>query len=342
MINNGIPEKTAKTVWELFPPFARYGFNRSHAVCYALIGYQTAYLKARWPIEFVTSLLNSDSGDIERITFLISEAKNMNVKVLPPDINKSFVDFAPEEGNIRFGLLAIKNVGKNIVDAIIEERQKSGPFKNFTEFLNRINHKDLNKKSLESLVKVGVFDSLGIDRGILSLNIEEIISYFQNIRKSKNSSQNSLFGDNPYSNNFNFLKNNAKVPVKEKLGWERQLIGLYISGHPLDPHKNTLALNNVRSIKELTANKNGNNGNGLKRIGGVISSLKKIMSKSGQIILFVKIEDFTGFLETVVFSDTLSKNPAAWKENNTVMIEGKLSWRNNEPKFVCEKVVELQ
>ena len=256
MTENGIDQKTAKEIWELFPPFARYGFNRSHAACYALIGYQTAYLKTHYPIEFMTGLLNADSGDTERIAFLIHEAQKAGIKILPPDINKSFTNFIPEDDkNIRFGLLAIKNVGANIIDAIIQERQVGGPFTDFIDFLTRIFHKDLNKKSLESLLKAGAFDSLNADRGQLLTNIEEILVFSQNIKKGRNgngqNSQSSLFGAD-YSVPA-FLKINAKnrpISDKEKLVWEKELLGLYISGHPLDQYLGKINGDNVKTIKK--------------------------------------------------------------------------------------------
>jgi DNA polymerase-3 subunit alpha len=343
MIENGIDEKTAKNIWELFPPFARYGFNKSHATCYALIAYRTAYLKAHWPIEFMTALLNADAGDTERIAFLVSEAQKKNIQVLPPDINKSFVNFIPEEKNIRFGLLAIKNVGLNLVEAIIEERHIGGPFKNFNDFLCRVKHKDLNKKSLESLIKVGVFDSLNTERGYLLRNIDNILSFCQNIKKSQNSSQASLFGANYRFQNFIAEKSNDHMPaasLKEKLAWEKELLGLYISGHPLNQYLEKLQHYKVKSIKEILAAKKGYNNNGY-RIAGVISQVKRIISKTGQPILFVTIEDLTGALEIVVFSEALAKNPAVWRENNIILVDGSLSWRNDEPKFICQNAMEL-
>lgn len=347
MAENGIDQKTAKEIWELFPPFSRYGFNRSHAACYAMIGYQTAYLKTRYPIEFMTSLLNADSGDTERIAFLIHEAQKARIKVLPPDINKSFINFIPEDdSNIRFGLLAIKNVGANIVDAIIQERQAAGPFVDFIDFLTRVVHKDLNKKSLESLIKAGALDSLNIDRGQLLTNIEEILAFSQNIKKNRNgngqNSQTSLFGAD-YSVPA-FLKINAKnnpISDKEKLAWEKELLGLYISGHPLDQYLGKINGDNVKTIKKVLENKGFNaNGNGSRTIG-VISKIKRIVTKTGQSILFVEIEDKNDSLEMVVFSDTLAKNPAVWQENKVILASGKLSWRNNEPKFICQQATEL-
>src|SRR5262249_40138543 len=150
---NGIPAAIAREIWELFPPFARYGFNKSHAACYAMIGYQTAYLKAHYPEEFTAATLNSEMNDIERISVLIQEAKQAGIEILTPDVNRSYINFTPEGEKIRFGLLAIKNVGSEIAKAIIEERSRGGEFANFEQFLTRIQHKDLNKKSLESMAK---------------------------------------------------------------------------------------------------------------------------------------------------------------------------------------------
>lgn len=343
MIKNGIDEKIAKEIWELFPPFARYGFNRSHAACYALIAYQTAYLKAHYPIEFATALFNSDSGDTERISFLIGEVKKMRIEVLAPDINSSFANFTPEGKAIRFGLLAIKNVGANVVEAIIDERQKGGYFEGLESFLKRVTHKDLNKKSLESMIKAGVFDLFKIERGKLLYNIDEILRYSQNLKKNGNGkgSQNNLFGDDFHSSGNLKLEEAKPATKKEKLQWEKELLGLYISDHPLNEHKQTLATNNVKPIKDLLGIKSGENGSSIYRIAGVISSIKKILTKSGKQMLFAKIEDFNDGMEVVVFTDTLAKNPSLWRDNNVVIAEGRLSWNNDEPKLVCQGAIEL-
>jgi len=340
---NNIKEEVTNQLWAWIEPFARYSFNRSHAACYALIAYRTAYLKAHWPIEFMTALLNADAGDIERIAFLVNEAQKKNIQILPPDINKSFVNFIPEGENIRFGLLAIKNVGLNLVEAIIEERHSGGPFRNFNDFLCRVRHKDLNKKSLESLIKVGVFDSLNTERGYLLKNLDNILSFCQNIKKSQNSSQASLFGTNYHVPAFIEKKTDENIPdasLKEKLAWEKELLGLYISGHPLNQYLEKIQNYKVKSIKEILSSKKESNNNGY-QIAGVISQVERIISKVGQPILFVKIEDLSGTLEMVVFSDTLAKNPTVWRENNVILVNGRLSWRNGEPKFICQQTVEL-
>jgi DNA polymerase-3 subunit alpha len=341
MVENGINEKTSEKIWELFPPFARYGFNRSHAACYALIGYQTAYLKAHYPIEFMTALFNADSGDIERISFLVDEARKSGIKILPPDINASFSDFMPEDEGIRFGLLAIKNVGVNIVEAIIAERNRKGPFVDFADFITRVQHKDLNKKSLESLAKAGVFDSLGIERNSLLLNIDEILAYIGRLKKNHQSPQDSLFGTN-YSNGTLKLKSNDPVSSKEKLLWEKELLGFYLSDHPLNEYLPKINSYKTKPIKKIIEDEEINSFSKERcRIAGIICKTRRILTKVGQSMLFAKLEDLSGALEIVVFSDTLSKNPTLWRENNVVVAQGRLSWRNNEPKFICESAVEL-
>ena len=344
MKNNGIEQKTAEAIWELFPPFAKYGFNRSHGACYAMIAYQTAYLKAHYPVEFATSLFNADSGDIERIAFLINEAKKMNIAVLPPDINSSFINFAAEgENAVRFGLLSIKNVGANIVEAIIQERLKGGIFNDFSDFINRVLHKDLNKKSLESMIKAGVFDSLNLERGMLLANLEDILAFSQGAKKSQASSQNGLFGAD-YSKGKLELKPATPAQTKEKLQWEKELVGLYISDHPLNRHEIRLKENKVKSIKELKnlpAQLNQPYGNNFYRIAGVLGGIKKIVTKKGQPMIFAKIEDLNDNMEVIVFSDTLAKNPALWVENNVLIVEGKLSYKDSEPKLVVQSAVEL-
>ncbi|MDI6717675.1 MAG: DNA polymerase III subunit alpha [Patescibacteria group bacterium] len=346
MIKNGIDAKTASKIWDLFPPFAEYGFNRSHSVCYALIGYQTAYLKAHHPIEFMTALFNADSGDVERASFLISEAKKMGIQILPPDINKSFVSFMPEGQNIRFGLHAVKNVGENIVVNIIEERLKGGPFEGLENFLDRIRHKDLNKKSLESMIKAGVFDSFNIERGKLLANMDEILKYSQNIKKNQQSNQDNLFGASFSVSNLNLI-DSAPATKKEKLTWEKELLGLYISDHPLNGYTHTLTANKVKPIKNLLQIENTGNGNKYNgtnhRVAGIIMGIKKIVTKAGKPMLFAKLQDFSDEIEVVVFTDVLSKNPDFWTENNLLIVEGRLSWNGDsaEPKLICQGTIEL-
>lgn len=340
MIKNNIKKNVAEQIWQWFEPFARYGFNRSHAACYAMIAYQTAYLRANFPVEFYTSLFNSDAGDMERIAFLMIEAKKADISVLPPDINKSVTRFTPEEKTIRFGLLAIKNVGQNIVEAIVAERQKNGEFKNFLDFLQRIEHKDLNKKSLESLLKSGALDSLGIERNAGLQNIENIINFASSLRKSKQSNQTSLFGSAAISANALKLKPSAPATPQEKLNWEKELLGIYISDHPLNQHKEKIEQSGSQPIKTILT-QTSDYGPLKSKIAGIISKIQRINTKLGQPMIFAKVEDFSGSLEVIVFSNTLAKTLPAWQENKVVLVNGKMSWRNNEPKLICDSVKEL-
>ncbi|PIP29953.1 DNA polymerase III subunit alpha [Candidatus Jorgensenbacteria bacterium CG23_combo_of_CG06-09_8_20_14_all_54_14] len=342
MIGHGIPPKTAEAIWELFPPFARYGFNRSHAACYAIISYQTAFLKAHYPEEFMTSLLNISSGDIERITFLVSEAKRLGIGVLPPDVNASAEDFTVDGKNVRFGLLAVKNLGANIVRAVIEERMRGGPFADLSDFLRRIQHRDMNKKSLESLIKCGAFDSLGVERGQVLDSIDDLIRFNQSAKKLAASNQHCLFGGNATFASVR-LRPGAAADKSLKLAWEKELLGLYLTDHPFNAYLAKIG-NEVKPIKDVVKLPKSGNGNGTGprlQLAGIISGIQKIITKKGQPMLFVTLEDLSDNLEVLVFSETLLKHPLVWQENKAVMVSGRLSWRDEEPKLICDEVREL-
>jgi DNA polymerase-3 subunit alpha len=333
MIKNGIDKKTAAAIWDLFPAFARYGFNKSHAVSYAKIGYQTAYLKTHYPVEFMTALLNADAGDVERAAFLVSECAKMGIAVLPPDINKSGVQFAPEGGAIRFGLLAIKNVGQNIVDAITAERAAGGPFSSVSDMLYRVDHKDLNKKSLESLAKCGALESLGTPRKTLVGNIDEMVKFASLVRKSKGESQAGLFGGHAVSANALQFKPAPPLPQLEELAWEKELLGFYVSDHPLSAYKQKLAAIKARPIAELLGVKSEKEE---LITGGLVAKVQRIVTKTGKPMAFAVIEDFTRAIEAIVFPVTLEKTAAVWEAGTVVAMLGHMSWRDNEPRFIVE------
>lgn len=338
MIKNGIPKKIAEAIWELFPPFARYGFNRSHAVSYATISYQTAYLKARYPVEFMTSLLNIAQNDIDRINFLVTEARRLTIKVLPPDINTSSEGFTIQNGNIRFGLLAIKNIGSNIVKAVIDERTRGGPFVDITDFLNRVRHRDLNKKSLESFIKGGVFDYLDIERGQALSNIEELLRFNQIAKKSGEGVQDNLFGSTlPVGT----LKLTPAKPIERSLllAWEKELLGLYVTDHPFAPYEEKVK-GRATPLKEIEDMHKSSSPKEVK-VAGVITAVQKILTKRGDAMLFVTIEDLTGKVELLIFSDILTKTQSVWQMGKPIHVRGKVSWRDDAPKIICEAVKEL-
>ncbi len=341
MLANGIDKKTAGEIWELFPPFARYGFNKSHAACYATIAYRTAYLKAHYPEEFMAGLLNAEVNDLDRIAILIQEAKQSGLEILAPDVNKSFVNFVPEGKSIRFGLLAIKNVGGEITKSIIEERIKGGPFKNLEDVLLRVQHKDLNKKSLESLIKAGAMDSLGVERNQAIQNLDDILKFAVFARKSLEPTRgSSLFGSSAIAPLQLKLKPAPKTTNDQKLAWERELLGFYLSEHPINSYADKIKAAQAKSIAELRSIKNGF---ALVRTAGIVSNVKKILTKAGQPMLFAKIEDAAQKpIEVVVFNSVLNKTIQCWEENNVVIVDGRVSMRDGEAKLICEAAKKLE
>lgn len=335
-ISGAVKNKTspaiAEALWKLVEPFERYGFNRSHAISYAFISYWTAYFKAHFPLEFMTALLNSETNDIERMAFLIEEAKKMKIEVLIPDINESEFWFTPISPNrIRFGLAAIKNVGENIVSDILRERIERGPYQSMRDLLERITHKGLNKKSVEALIKAGAFDKFD-ERARLLVNIEELLRYAQDFRKSRNSSQKSLFGNGTLMKPLTLARYDAENEEKNNyLRWEKELLGLYITGHPLQALKGLVKEVNT-DIKQIVKQKPV----GLVRALGIVSTIKRIVTKKGELMLFAKIEDENDNIETIIFPRALEKTGPLWQTDNIIIVEGRLSWRDKDPKLICE------
>ena len=338
MINNEIDSQIAKRIWQTIEPFAQYGFNKSHSTCYALIGYQTAYLKAHHPTEFMAALITSEQNDIERIAFLIDDCKKMDIQVLPPNINKSLHNFTKVgEKIIGFGLRAIKNVGQNVVQSIVAERIKNGEFKSISDFIERVESKDLNKKSLESLIKCGALDDFG-ERNQLLGALEQILSIARETQKAKQNGQISLFGSESLVATPSFsLPEVVSANKKERLGWEKELLGLYISEHPLHNYKNYL-MKKATLCNALSKNQAGQK----IRIGGIINKIKKINTRTGQPMLFVEIEDITGRIEAVVFPNVLEKTTDSWEEERIVLVGGRLSDRDGNLKILCDSVKVLE
>jgi DNA polymerase-3 subunit alpha len=338
-IENGASKKVAEELWQWILPFAAYGFNKSHSAAYATIAYQTAYLKAHYPVEFMASVLTSERADVERISFLIDECKKMNVEVLAPNINESLKNFTvvPEKNQIRFGLLAIKNVGINIVESIVEQRKTNGRFKSIGDFIHRIPTKDLNKKSMEALIKSGAFDEFE-ERNKLLTNLERMLEIARENNKKANTNQIGLFANSSIKISNTDIRLDDAPPVSnfEKLGWEKELLGLYVSSHPLYDFKKLLESRTVPIIKidqNLVDQKI--------IIGGLISSVKKIITKKGQPMLFIKIEDLTGKIEVVIFPNLLERNPRALQENKIVFVAGRVDDRNGEIKIIADDCQEI-
>ena len=340
MMKNNIPGATAERIWEFIEPFAQYGFNKSHATCYALLGYQTAYLKAHFPTEFMAALMNSELDDIERVAVLVDECHNMNIEVLPPDINESLDGFTViKENVVRFGLNAVKNVGSNIVAAIVKERKENGPYHAISEFIERVKDKDLNKKSLESLIKCGAMDMVG-ERGQLLANVETLLAYAREMQRPKTNGQTSLFSGAAANGQSILppLKLQEAPPAgkKDKLTWEKELLGLYVSAHPAkeyEPIIERMAVLPSRLAIELVGKRT--------KIGGAITGIKKIITKSGHPMLFVTLEDSKAKIETLIFPKVLERTATMWQEGKIVIISGRLDDKDGNFKLLAEEVQEL-
>ena len=338
-VKNGISKKNAQELWQWILPFAAYGFNKSHSAAYATIAYQTAYLKAHYPVEFMASVLTSEKADVERIALLIEECKKMGIEVLPPNINESLKNFTvvPGQNKIRFGLLAIKNVGENIIDASVQERKNNGEFKSIGDFINRAQTKDLNKKSMEALIKAGAFDAFA-ERNQLLANLERLLEIARENQKQKSTGQIGLFASAPAAMKPVEIKLEPAEPAKllEKLTWEKELLGLYVSSHPLNGFKKLFESRclPISKIDKTMVNKKV-------ILGGLVSNVKKIITKNGKPMLFLKLEDLTAKTEVVVFPNLLDRNPEALQENKIVFFAGRVDDRNGEIKLVADDVQEI-
>ena len=352
MVKNGIEKSIAKRIWIYILPFARYGFNRSHAACYAMIAYQTAYLKAHYPSEFMASLLTADHGNIDRIAIEVEECRQMDLEVLPPDINESFSTFTvvydslevrqeKNSNKIRFGLSAVKNLGENIIKEVIKERKANGPYKSLEDFLSRVKTKDLNKKSLEAMIKSGGLDNFG-ERSHLLYNVDKLLAFVRNINQELDSCQSSLFGMMAAESVLPKLNLEPMDPAtdKQKLSWEKEFLGLYVSAHPLQEFSACLS-GVVVPVNDLLGDTDSYKDKLLK-VAGVITKVKKIITRKGESMLFVKIEDSTTGVEVLVFPSILQKYPELWEEDRVIMMNCRLSDKDGETKLICNQAREIQ
>lgn len=336
-VENGLTEAKAQQLWSLIEPFAAYGFNKAHAASYGRVAYQTAYMKANFPVEYLCAILTAESGDTEKVAEIIAEAQKMGITVLPPEINASVADFTvvnnsnvPGEGIIRFGLLTIKNFGSDIANAIIEERRIRGPFASITDFLERVTHKNLNKKSLEALVKSGAMDAFG-ERGQLMANMETMLAY--NKERQNIGGQESLFGEmasNPLTLR---LSPAPKAEQMDKLKWEKELLGLYVSGHPLERIKDRIEKSGMTVKKILEELKPGFPAT----FACMVEEVKVIMTKKNEQMAFVKVGDLTGSIEGVIFTKGFADHKDILIVDSIVAVAARVSERNGQKSIIIEK-----
>ena len=367
VIKNGQTPEFAEKLWKLFEPFQAYGFGKAHAAAYGKVAYETAYMKANYPVEYMAAILTAESGDVETIAKIIEECKNMHIPVLPPNINESYGGFTclpaspklergePEEkdtdkdiqisgknksAKIRFGFYTIKNLGTDISDAIIAERKRNGKFKSITDFLDRIKHKNLNKKSMEALIKTGCMDEWA-DRGVLLANLEAMLEYNHEATQ-QNENQVSLFGGANTIKAPEFkLQKAMEATQAEKLLWEKELLGLYISGHPLDRLRDKLESRNM-NIKKIKDNQDNKLGNGMPvTIAGIIETCRQVVTKNNDRMAFLKISDLTDSIEAVCFPSIFKDSIDILVPEKCIAFSGKVSNRNGEKSIIIEAVKEI-
>ncbi len=323
----------ASEIWAWIEPFAAYGFNKSHSASYCVVSYQTAYMKANFTVEFMAALMTAESGDLPTISEAVEECKKLNIEVLPPDVNESLANFTVVDYNqIRFGLSAIKNLGSDVIGIIIEQRKASGKFTSIEDLAKRVQTRNFNKKSWEALVKSGALDSLG-ERNQLLANTEALLEFTRSF--SKNENQASLFGAELIPASALKLREVEPATKKERLAWEKELLGLYVSAHPMEEYSEKLK-KVAKPIKEVIENKILNT-----TIGGVVTRVQKILTRKGEQMAFVDLEDLTGLIELVVFPGVYNKNVELIVEGKIILTTGKLSDKDGEPKFLVDEMREF-
>ena len=328
-------------LWSLIEPFAAYGFNKAHAASYGRVAYQTAYMKANFPEEYMAAVLTADGGDTEKISEIIHECENMGIEVLPPDINESYAPFSVvpakdvEDAKIRFGLTTIKNFGEGIAEAIIKERKANGNFTSIQDFLVRVHDKNLNKKSIEALIMTGAFDRFE-ERGKLYANVEHLLAFNKEQVAGKEANQDSLFGGVTSSINELRLENAPVAAKEQKLLWEKELLGVYVSGHPLDQFTDELA-------KRASVTQIKNDGrNGIPVVtAGMIETVKELLTKKGDRMAFVQLSSMDDAIEMVTFPEVFQTHKDLLIPGTCVAIKGKLSIRNEEPSILVDKIKNL-
>ena len=339
-VKNGIDRKIADELYNAMQDFAQYSFNKSHAACYALIAYQTAYLKAHFPSEFMAALMTSNQDNLDKLAIDIAECEKMGIRVLAPSVNESFEEFGvvKETGNIRFGLSAIKNVGIAVAEEIVAERKNGGIYKDLRDFITRLGSKVINKKSMEALAMAGGLDDLG-ERAELLYNMEKILSYASTFQKNSNCGQVSLFC-NPEEVELAeiVMDKTLAVPKKQKLAWERELLGMYVSEHPLSGIIHILEPHRTKKLSEITEDIDGQ----YVRVAGIITSMQEIVTKKNQKMIFAKVEDTTTHVEILAFPKILEATRTMWFNDKIISVEGFVSFKDGAPKILAESVYEIE
>jgi len=336
--DNKIPSDRAKKLFDLIEKFGGYGFNKSHSAAYALIAYQTAFLKAHYPVEFMASLLTSEMHSTDGVVKFIAECRSHNIPILPPDINESDIEFTVDQSQIRFGLVAVKNVGENAIESIIAGRAEKR-LESLFDFCERVDLKKVNKRVVESLINCGAFDSTGAKRSQMMAALEGALDYGQRVQRERNDPQMGLFEvvANQPSINAPVLPDIGEWDEKQFLTFEKESLGFYLTGHPLTRFEDLLdkfTNANAISIKEL-------NDGGVVRIGGLVQSTKMIKTKKGDLMAFVTIEDMHGAVEAIVFSRVFNDVRDLLVEDKPLLIQGQVQKDEQSVKILADTVIPI-
>lgn len=352
-VRNGVDEKTANKIYDEMIDFAKYAFNKSHAAAYAVLAYETAYLKTHYKVEFMAALMTSVMGNTDKVVEYIRECERMNISVLSPDINKSYVDFAVENGNIRYSLSAVKNVGVQVVNAIVEEREKNGFYEDFYDMVDRLNSKDLNKRVVESMIKSGALDSITENRASIMASYEKIIASSLNSKKNNIEGQLSLFDHSEIEGIGKFdvptgIISLSEFGEKELLTMEKEVLGLYLSGHPLNQYDeilNKVSNTNTLTLREYQENylENQDKDNMRVVLGGIITRKSIKTTRKKDMMAFLTLEDMYGSAEVILFPKVFSDHTQFLGDDTALLVEGRLSLKEDEePKIIAEKLKLLQ
>jgi DNA polymerase-3 subunit alpha len=341
--NGGIDLQKAGAIFDLMAKFAEYGFNKSHSAAYALVAYQTAYLKAHYPVEFLAALLTEDMGNTDKVVKTISDCREMGIEILPPDINDSHLSFRVLGNSIRFGLGAVKNVGEGAIEAIIEAR-KEGDFKDLFDFCERVDLHKVNKRVVESLVKCGAFDSTGGLRSQLMSALEDAMAIGQKIQQERESAQVSLFGVEEIIRTNGNGKGKTQLPDipewddKLKLGLEKEALGFFITGHPLGRYEKEIK----RFATVDTATLDGRADKSEVKLCGIVTSLKELITKKGDRMAFATLEDLLGSVEVVVFPEAFAAGSEYLKSDDPLLVTGTIDKGEKNIKIMANEVVLLR
>lgn len=342
---NNIDERKANEIFDLLEKFAGYGFNRSHSAAYAWVSYQTAYLKANWPVEFMAAVLSNEISNTDKISTFVGECKRMGIRILPPDINRSALKFTPEMCDdrecIRYGLAAIKNVGEGAMQMAIEERERGGEFRSMEDFCNRVDCRKVNKKTLESLIKCGAFDWTGTKRAPLFADIDGVLAASASSQRDRASGQESLFGDiaAAASPPKRVASTVPPWPQVEMLAYEKELLGFYVTGHPLDDYRSELESGKYCAIQALAEMDDKAT---VKIAGTLVSVDKKFTKKEGKPFAVCVLEDLTGGVEVLAWPETFGTYGAHLEQGRVVVIAGRLDKREETPRLAASEVKPLK